>query len=132
MNFKSRNSGFTLVEIMVTVAIIALLAAIAIPNLNRSKVAANESAAQTTLKSISFALENYYAINNRYPPDTNSLLGAAPPYLNKDYFTGTTNGYTYTSNTLTDYTYLITAAPVSATTGTTTFTIATGAVLSQL
>ena len=124
MKLRSNRSGFTLVEIMITVAIIALLAAIAIPNLNRSKVTANESAAQSTLKSVSSALENYYAVNNRYPNNTNALLGAAPPYLNKDYFTGNTNGYSYTS-TLTDYSYLITASPVSATTGKTTFTIAT-------
>ena len=47
---------------------------------------------------------------------------------NKDYFTGTTNGYSFTS-TLADYSYLITAAPVSSTTGTSTFTVATGAVM---
>src|SRR6185295_9277545 len=119
------------VEIMIVVAIIALLAAIAIPNLTRSKVSANESSAQATLKSIGAALENYYAINNKYPSNTGSLLGATPPYLNKDYFTGTTNGYSFTS-TLADYSYLITAAPVSSSTGTSTFTAATGAVMSSL
>ena len=116
---------------MVVVAIIALLAAIAIPNLMRSKTAANESSAQATLKSISAALENYYAVNNRYPANTGALLGAAPPYLNKDYFTGSTNGYSFTS-VLADYSYLITASPVSSSTGTSTFTVATGAVLSSL
>ena len=79
---QKNRTGFTLVEIMVTIAIIALLAAIAIPNLLRSKTAANESSAQSTLKTISGALENYYAVNNKYPTDTNLLLGAAPPYLN--------------------------------------------------
>ena len=131
MIFRQKNRGFTLVEICVTVAIIALLAAIAIPNLLRSKVSGNESSAQATLKSVAAALENYYAINNRYPPDTNALLGAAPPYLNKDYFVGSNNGYSFTS-TLADYSYLITASPVSATTGTTTFTISTGGVLGTL
>ena len=130
MNFKSK-SGFTLVEIMITVAIIALLAAIAIPNLTRSKVSANDSSAQSTLKSIAAALENYYAINNRYPNNTGALLGATPPYLNKDYFIGSTNGFTFTS-TLADYSYTITASPVSSNTGTTTFTVTTGAVLGTL
>ena len=128
---QKNRTGFTLVEIMVTIAIIALLAAIAIPNLLRSKTAANESSAQSTLKTISGALENYYAVNNKYPTDTNLLLGAAPPYLNKDYFIGNLNRYSFT-NVLTDYTYVITAAPISSSSGTTTFTITTGAVLGKL
>src|SRR3989338_7566733 len=115
---QKNRTGFTLVEIMVTIAIIALLAAIAIPNLLRSKTAANESYAQSTLKTISGALENYYAVNNKYPTDTNLLLGAAPAYLNKDYFIGNLNGYSFT-NVLTDYTYVITAAPISSSSGTT-------------
>jgi prepilin-type N-terminal cleavage/methylation domain-containing protein len=127
MSYKSKN-GFTLIEILVVTAILALLAAIAIPNFMRSRLAGNESAAKTTLKSISSALENYYSINNKYPADTSALLGAAPPYLNKNYFSGTSNGYTFTSS-LTDYSYLVTASPVSSSTGTTTYTISTGSIL---
>ena len=53
---RSRQ-GFTLVEIMVVVAIIALLAAIAIPNLLRAKISANDAAAKATLKSLSTVSE---------------------------------------------------------------------------
>ena len=49
---KLGRKGFTLVEIMIVVAIIALLAAIAIPNLLRARHNANESAALAPLKTL--------------------------------------------------------------------------------
>ena len=57
------NKGFTLIELMIVVAIIAIIAAIAIPNLLESKKAANEAAAISALRTISSAQELY---NTRY------------------------------------------------------------------
>jgi hypothetical protein len=85
--------------------------------------------AQTALKSISTAMETYASTENRYPPDVSSLLGITPPYLSTDYFTGSHAGFTFNTDSLTTYTYAITAAPLSPNMGSASFTVSTGGVL---
>jgi len=128
---KLNKKAFTLVEIMIVVAIIALLAGIAIPNLLRAKVEGNETAARATLKSISTAMETYYATNNQYPLLTTALIGITPPYLMVDYFDGVAHeGYVFAA-ILTDFTYSVTAIPFNASSGVNSFTIDTQGQLIQ-
>jgi type IV pilus assembly protein PilA len=54
-----KNKGFTLIELMIVVAIIAIIAAIAIPNLLRSRMAANEGAAVASCKAFASAQDIY-------------------------------------------------------------------------
>ena len=116
--------GFTLVEVMIVVAIIALLAAIAIPNVLRGRTTAGESSAIGTVHSLVAGLEMYRAVNNQYPADwvVDMYTNAEPDYGPLGFAgaatgPGTVQGYTYTYTQVTAQTYTLTALP--ATPGTT-------------
>ncbi|MEN3111424.1 type IV pilin protein [Uliginosibacterium paludis] len=61
-----RSSGFTLIELMIVVAIVAILAAIAVPNYREYVLRAGRGDAKTVLLEISQAMERNYTEANRY------------------------------------------------------------------
>ena len=62
---QNRKSGFTLVEIMIVVAIIGLLAAIAIPNFVKARTGAQKNACIATLSQLDGAKENWAMENKK-------------------------------------------------------------------
>jgi len=89
-------TGFTLVEIMIVIMVIVLIAAIAIPNLLRHRLRANEGAAITSLRTLSAAAQSYRAVNPAYPNDLNSLWsGLSVPYIDEVMAGGNRQGYDF-------------------------------------
>jgi type IV pilus assembly protein PilA len=75
---RNRNAGFTLIELMLVVAIIGALAAIAVPAFLRYQLRAKRSEAYSNLAAIAKAEESYYATNGVYWNTGVSMPGPAP------------------------------------------------------
>jgi len=74
---KKDSQGFSLIELLIVVAIILIIAAIAIPNLLRSKIAANQASAVASLRTINTCEVTYSSTYNQGFTSTLAQLG--PP-----------------------------------------------------
>src|SRR6202790_5625117 len=123
-----RQKGFSLIELLIVVTIILIISAIAIPNLMRSKMSANETAAVGALKALtesSVMYSNSYggfprSISNLGPGGAPASTSVAADLIDSTLATGVKSGYKFTYTVLaTDpagnvVSYAITAVPVTA------------------
>lgn len=71
---RNKNKGFSLIELLIVVAIILIIAAIAIPNLLRARITANETSAVGSVRAINTAAVQYSSTyGNGFPPTLASL-----------------------------------------------------------
>lgn len=78
---KQLCRAFTIIELLIVVAIIAILAAIAIPNLLEAQTKARVARAKADLSGITTALESYFIDHNAYPPINVEVFTGAPTFV---------------------------------------------------
>lgn len=73
----SMRAGFTLIEILVAVAIIGILGTVAVMNVTKNLEQAKVTAAQEAVVNIKNAVMNFYLQTKKYPSDLNALIEAS-------------------------------------------------------
>ena len=125
-NLNEETKGFSLIELLIVVAIILIIAAIAIPNLLRARIAANESSAASQLRTLNTAEVSYVT---QYPAQgygTLVQLGGVAPCtpaianaclidnsLSTNYLTKGKSGYNFAIAVINAGQYVATSTPIA-------------------
>jgi prepilin-type N-terminal cleavage/methylation domain-containing protein len=124
----NKQKGFSLIELLIVVAIILIIAAIAIPNLIKSKMAANEASAVGSLRTITTAQIAYSSAcptvgfaGTLVELNTSATCQGGTSQIDATLSSKTKSGYNFTDPTVTGTpatTFSVNADPVSASSGT--------------
>jgi type IV pilus assembly protein PilA len=105
MSLKRRNSkGFSLIELLIVIAIILIIATIALPKLNRARMYALETAAIAHIRTIHTAETQYFSQFGKYapsltelgPPASGTVSAASADLIPNDLAQGVKGGYKFT------------------------------------
>ncbi len=118
MRINRRRNGFSLIELLIVIAIILIIAAIAVPKMNNQMQAAHEMAAIRQITTIHQGETQYYSQFGRYatsltelgPPASGAATPAASDLIPKVLADGKNSGYLFTV-TATPLGYSVTAVP---------------------
>ncbi len=120
MNQNRKRRGFSLIELMIVIAIILIIATIALPKLNRAKMYAHETAAIKTMQTIHTAQTQYQSQFGRFatsltelgPPQSGQPGPQSADLIDNNLASGEKSGYKFTV-TGNQAGYVISAVPVA-------------------
>ena len=118
---RNKQKGFSLIELLIVVAIILIIAAIAIPNLIRSKMAANQASAVASLRTLNTSAILYQTNYNLFPSQLSdmalngAITSTAADLIDNVLATGNKSGYSFTwAGGGTSGAYTINADPIGS------------------